>query len=231
MHNLHCCYAPKAILKSPAAAYLTPRTEEDRTKQRRTRSTMNLIRNYRNWRRYRDTVSELSRLSNRELTDLGIARSDIRLRRPQVDLRNFARVDLLPDPDGYGQRSPPPDRWPSKRRPPHLLPRRALFPKKASPLRKQAKGISSKPTSSPAMTNRPVPHLLPRTGHKNDTRRISSPGGCCVFGNRRRVCRVSPARRSRTARAPSTAHRERCRARRRSACTRNRPPISCRPDR
>ena len=38
---------------------------------------MNLIRNYRNWRRYRETVSELSRLSNRELTDLGIARGDI----------------------------------------------------------------------------------------------------------------------------------------------------------
>ena len=39
--------------------------------------TMNLIRNYRNWRRYRETVSELSRLSNRELADLGINRSDI----------------------------------------------------------------------------------------------------------------------------------------------------------
>jgi len=38
---------------------------------------MNLIRNYRNWRRYRDTVSELSRLTNRELSDLGIARGDI----------------------------------------------------------------------------------------------------------------------------------------------------------
>lgn len=38
---------------------------------------MNIIRNYRNWRRYRDTVSELSRLSNRELSDLGIARGDI----------------------------------------------------------------------------------------------------------------------------------------------------------
>ena len=33
---------------------------------------MNLVRNYRNWRRYRDTVNELSRLSNRELNDLGI---------------------------------------------------------------------------------------------------------------------------------------------------------------
>lgn len=41
------------------------------------RPAMNLIRNYRNWRRYRETVSELSRLSNRELSDLGIARGDI----------------------------------------------------------------------------------------------------------------------------------------------------------
>jgi uncharacterized protein YjiS (DUF1127 family) len=38
---------------------------------------MNLIRNYRNWRRFRETVSELNRLSNRELNDLGISRSDI----------------------------------------------------------------------------------------------------------------------------------------------------------
>jgi uncharacterized protein YjiS (DUF1127 family) len=40
---------------------------------------MNLIRNYRNWRRYRETVSELGRLSNRELGDLGITRRDIPL--------------------------------------------------------------------------------------------------------------------------------------------------------
>ena len=39
---------------------------------------MNLIRSYRNWRNYRQTVSELDRLSNRELRDLGIDRSDIR---------------------------------------------------------------------------------------------------------------------------------------------------------
>lgn len=38
---------------------------------------MNILRNYRNWRRYRDTVNELSRLSNRELADLGITRSEI----------------------------------------------------------------------------------------------------------------------------------------------------------
>lgn len=38
---------------------------------------MNLIQNFRNWRRYRETINELSRLSNRELNDLGISRSDI----------------------------------------------------------------------------------------------------------------------------------------------------------
>ncbi len=39
---------------------------------------MNLIRDFRNWRTYRTTVSELSRLSNRELQDLGINRGDIK---------------------------------------------------------------------------------------------------------------------------------------------------------
>lgn len=39
---------------------------------------MNLIRNYRNWRRYRETVSELGRLSNRELSDIGFTRNEIR---------------------------------------------------------------------------------------------------------------------------------------------------------
>jgi uncharacterized protein YjiS (DUF1127 family) len=38
---------------------------------------MGLIRNYRNWRSYRETVNELKRLSNRDLSDLGIARSEI----------------------------------------------------------------------------------------------------------------------------------------------------------
>jgi uncharacterized protein YjiS (DUF1127 family) len=38
---------------------------------------MNLIRNYRNWRRFRETVKELSSLSNRELSDLGISRAEI----------------------------------------------------------------------------------------------------------------------------------------------------------
>ncbi len=38
---------------------------------------MNLIRSYNNWRRYRNTVNELSRLTSRELNDLGILASEI----------------------------------------------------------------------------------------------------------------------------------------------------------
>lgn len=38
---------------------------------------MNLIRSYNNWRRYRNTVNELSRLSSRELNDLGILPAEI----------------------------------------------------------------------------------------------------------------------------------------------------------
>ena len=40
---------------------------------------MNLIRNYRNWRVYRSTVTELGRLSNRQLHDLGIVRDEIKI--------------------------------------------------------------------------------------------------------------------------------------------------------
>lgn len=38
---------------------------------------MNFARSFANWRKYRQTVVELDRMSNRELTDLGIARADI----------------------------------------------------------------------------------------------------------------------------------------------------------
>ncbi|MER9968087.1 DUF1127 domain-containing protein [Mesorhizobium sp. M0060] len=40
---------------------------------------MNLIRNYCNWRVYRETVTELGRLSNRQLHDLGIVRDEIKM--------------------------------------------------------------------------------------------------------------------------------------------------------
>jgi len=38
---------------------------------------MNVARSFNNWRKYRQTVSELGRMSNRELHDLGINRADI----------------------------------------------------------------------------------------------------------------------------------------------------------
>jgi len=52
-------------------------SQEQRNTKTSLGDEMNLIRNFRNWRRYRETVNELSRLSNRELHDLGIARGDI----------------------------------------------------------------------------------------------------------------------------------------------------------
>ena len=38
---------------------------------------MNVARSFNNWRKYRQTVTELGRMSSRELEDLGINRSDI----------------------------------------------------------------------------------------------------------------------------------------------------------
>ncbi len=40
------------------------------------------------WRRYRESVRELSRLSDRELSDLGIGRADI-----QTVVRQSARIE------------------------------------------------------------------------------------------------------------------------------------------
>ena len=39
---------------------------------------MNVARTINNWRKYRQTVTELDRMSDRELSDLGIGRTDIR---------------------------------------------------------------------------------------------------------------------------------------------------------
>ena len=38
---------------------------------------MNIVRSFSNWRRYRETCGELNRLSQRELSDLGLSRADI----------------------------------------------------------------------------------------------------------------------------------------------------------
>ncbi len=39
---------------------------------------MNITRSLTNWRKYRQTVTELGRMTDRELNDLGIGRQDIR---------------------------------------------------------------------------------------------------------------------------------------------------------
>lgn len=39
---------------------------------------MNVARTLNNWRKYRQTVTELGRMTQRELNDLGIDRTDIR---------------------------------------------------------------------------------------------------------------------------------------------------------
>jgi len=39
---------------------------------------MNIAKKISSWRKYRETVTELGRMSDRELTDLGIGRADIR---------------------------------------------------------------------------------------------------------------------------------------------------------
>ena len=38
---------------------------------------MNLVKNFKQWREYRATCQELARLTQRELSDLGIDRADI----------------------------------------------------------------------------------------------------------------------------------------------------------
>jgi uncharacterized protein YjiS (DUF1127 family) len=61
-------YVP--VMKLEAA---TETSLEDRKE-----TTMNITRAYSNWRKYRQTITELGRMSNRELNDLGIQRDDIR---------------------------------------------------------------------------------------------------------------------------------------------------------
>ena len=74
MRQTQCRYARGALQnRMPLTHLRVAITHELKTIE----DKMNLIRNYRNWRRYRDTVTELGRLSNRELNDLGISRAEI----------------------------------------------------------------------------------------------------------------------------------------------------------
>jgi uncharacterized protein YjiS (DUF1127 family) len=56
-------------LSSAPAGRLTETTKD---------KIMNIARSLTNWRKYRQTITELGRMSDRELNDLGIGRQDIR---------------------------------------------------------------------------------------------------------------------------------------------------------
>ncbi len=93
---------------------------------------MNLIRNYRNWRRFRETVNELDRLSNRELSDLGISRSDIPsspASRSNYEFRQGSTSSQVPTDTVSFHLLPIADH--TKRHPPNLLPRRVLLKSRA----------------------------------------------------------------------------------------------------
>ena len=81
MQRMHRCAAANALVHGASQHYLWDikfRAEVIRTKLPRKETNMNISRAYNNWVKYRQTVTELGRMSNRELADLGIARQDIR---------------------------------------------------------------------------------------------------------------------------------------------------------
>jgi uncharacterized protein YjiS (DUF1127 family) len=73
------------LLNPMAVAYIRVNKNGDREIRRRfdrnhtnmKGTTMNIIASYKNWRKFRETYNELSRLSSRELADLGIHRGEI----------------------------------------------------------------------------------------------------------------------------------------------------------
>jgi uncharacterized protein YjiS (DUF1127 family) len=81
LHFLHGCGAANALVRAASQHYIRDikfKAEVSGPKLARKETKMNITRAYNNWVKYRQTVTELGRMSNRELADLGIARQDIR---------------------------------------------------------------------------------------------------------------------------------------------------------
>lgn len=82
MQKTHGCSANCALVLGAAQHYVLIIEFKGRGHPGRSRDekelTMNIARAYNNWVMYRQTVTELGRMTNRELADLGIARQDIR---------------------------------------------------------------------------------------------------------------------------------------------------------
>ena len=68
----HCTNWPIAPIFSPTRSG-RPRAGLGNTKDMK----MNVARTFNNWRKYRQTRNELARMSDRELSDIGVNRADI----------------------------------------------------------------------------------------------------------------------------------------------------------
>ena len=80
MRLTHRCIARSALGICAAHHYLKLMKLRDAivpSKTNQEEMIMNIARSFTNWRKYRQTINELGRMSNRELSDLGINRSEI----------------------------------------------------------------------------------------------------------------------------------------------------------
>jgi uncharacterized protein YjiS (DUF1127 family) len=79
MQSAHCCTAAIPLLVEPGGPYLDFRKQEILPCSERVNAMIlsHLVGVYRQWRRYNQSLRELNRLGDRELTDIGISRGDI----------------------------------------------------------------------------------------------------------------------------------------------------------
>lgn len=77
MHGLQSSYAKLCLVIFNISSIFNSSIKHWSTVIQPETEEMNIMRSFNNWRRYRSTVAELNVLSNRELNDLGISRSDI----------------------------------------------------------------------------------------------------------------------------------------------------------
>jgi uncharacterized protein YjiS (DUF1127 family) len=75
MRILHCTNLKNALYSKHQNG-ATKNGSERRQRKKEVRQ-MNIRKSYNNWREFRKTVTELNALNTRELSDLGINRSDI----------------------------------------------------------------------------------------------------------------------------------------------------------
>lgn len=76
---MHSQFVFSALHKSVRSPYLlviefSGRTARDELEKE---MTMNVARSFSKWRKYRQTCNELARMTDRELTDIGVQRADI----------------------------------------------------------------------------------------------------------------------------------------------------------